>query len=151
MLGSTMVSGNIMPEWIAQEEDERFISKLLPYFVGNLDDEPISIEQMKQYVNCHHPIINDNPKTGIPTVMFKLAVNFNGATHLALLTDWQVCGSPNQKPEDVQYWSVFSKEPEVIKVFRWMIDYYKKNPKHTIERLGWDEHCSDEHVTHDAE
>lgn len=135
-----MTTGYFVPEWIAQSENPNFIQELLPYFVGNLDEIPITVGQMKNYANCSHPIINDTPTTGNPTVFFKLFVKVDGKLSPVLLTDWQVCGKPN-RVEEVRYWSVFSPEQKAIGVLKWVIDTHIRELEEKKERIAVKESC----------
>ena len=134
MIATDFVKPNIMPYWLAYKEAEAktIFQSLVPYFVGNLDNEPITIEKMKLILNSHHPVIsNEDPSNKQPTVMFKLSITRGDKQYPVLLTDWQVMGRPNN-PSDAMYWSVFSENKEALWVIKWKIQEYERQ---RLERL----------------
>jgi hypothetical protein len=144
---SQFIKGAVLPYWIsysdAMAEQVYSIKELLPLFVGNIDDEPITLEQMKIYLNIHQPEISKNVANGIPTICFKLALNLDGDIFPALLCDWQVVGRPN-KPDEVLYWSVFSPKKEAISILRWKIENYKSERLERLQRIALKEEESRE-------
>lgn len=128
------IKPNVIPYWLSYKEKEAdtIFKRLVPYFVGNLDKDLITIEQMKLILNNHHPVVNNQePNNNEPTVMFKLSVTRGDKQYPVLLTDWQVLGKPN-KPTDAMYWSVFSEDKEALWVLKWKIEDYKQK---RLERL----------------
>lgn len=123
------IKGNITPAWLnyteKQSETVYDFKTMIPLFVGNIADEPITVDEMTRMLNMKPVISTDEPSNKQPTVMFKLAINVDGETFPALLADWQIMGRPNT-PEQVEAWSVFSPNPKAIAVICWKIEDFKR-------------------------
>jgi hypothetical protein len=133
------IKGNITPYFLSYTEKQAQtvydFKTMLPLFVGNLDDEPITLEEMKRYLNNNHPVVStEDPSNKQPTVMFKLAINVDGETFPVVLADLQIMGRTNT-PEQVKAWSVFSPNPKAIAVIRWKINDYKEEREERLERI----------------
>jgi len=134
------IKGNITPYFLSYTEKQAQtvydFKTMLPLFIGNIADEPITVEEMKIYLNNNHPVIStEEPSNKQPTVMFKLAINVDGETFPVVLADWQVMGRPNQV-EQIECWSVFSPNEKAIAVIRWKISDYKRQREERLYELS---------------
>ena len=132
------IKGNITPAWLSYTENQTQtvydFKTMLPLFVGNIADEPITVDAMIRILKMKPVISAEEPSNKQPTVMFKLAINVDGETFPALLADWQIMGRTNT-PDQVEAWSVFSTNPKAIAVIRWKIEYFKRKRSEMLERI----------------
>ena len=138
MATARYIKGNITPAWLSytdkQTQTVYDFKTMLPLFVGNIADEPITVDAMIRILKMKPVISDKEPSNKQPTVMFKLAINVDGETFPALLADWQIMGRTNH-PDQVEAWSVFSPNPKAIAVIRWKIEDFKRKRLEMLERI----------------